>query len=96
MTATDILTSLRGTLPVVGTHRAWINLLIIAEAGEQGITRADLSQRTHNAPSRKTMARWEAAGLITSSRSRTRGCPVTSYRITIKGLALLRLRHPRS
>lgn len=95
MTATDILTSLRGTLPVVGTHRAWINLLIIAEAGDQGITRADLSQRTHGAPHRKTLLRWEAAGLISSTRSPTRGCPVTRYQIQPKGLRLLRLPHPR-
>jgi ATP-dependent Zn protease len=91
MTATDILRSLRGALPALSTHRNWIQMLLIAEAGDQGITKADLSQATHVPPHPRTIRRWHAAGLIVVDRTSTRGRPVTRYRILPKGLRLLRL-----
>lgn len=95
MTATDILVHWRAVEPALRTHKSWVTLLLIAEAGAPGIGRATLAKKGHLLGS-PTARKWIAAGLIESEQlpptGRGGNDPVL-FRITAKGLRFLRVTH---
>lgn len=97
MTAADILTSWRAVQPALRRFMSWVTLLTIAEAGEQGISRADLTRRAFGNRGKldsRTERKWQVAGLVTIEmvdRPRPGGPKTTLITITPKGLKFLRL-----
>lgn len=96
MTSHDVLKSWESTKAVFGSKvGTWLALHRICDAGAQGMTVAELLQRSCT-PARSTLDRWRAAGLIT----RTRGCSATNrhtvtYHATAKAYQLLRVEAPQ-
>jgi hypothetical protein len=81
--------------PVLGMPRAWLVLLRIAAAGATGITISDLRKQTNavQKDGRKTLRRWEKAGLLTATGPENghHAAQKCILHITPKGLRLLRL-----
>lgn len=77
MTASDILNQWRAVAPVMGHHpKSWLTLLALCEA-EAGLARYELHMKLRQANSssqaRRTLQRWEKAGLLTTAPTAARG-----------------------
>lgn len=95
MTASQILNHWRA---VSGVFRqkpiSWLALLRIAEAGEQGISRTELSRSKPCLRCKRSIKLWHEAGLITitpGAASPRGDNPSHIVRITPKGMWLLRI-----
>lgn len=76
MTASAILKRYRLIAPVIRGHAsAWIVMLTICEAGEEGIDHADLGRLMRGKPMAlaPTLRRWKEAGILVSGEAPARG-----------------------
>ena len=87
MKPTDIIQSWETCAPVLQKPSAWVLLMRIAAAGDEGIRLTGASLKLTNGVDHRTMTRWERAGLIQIEQPE-RGGIKRGY-IQAKGLRLL-------
>ena len=86
--AKDMIKSWGACCPVLQKPSAWVTLLRIAAAGEEGIRLTGKALHLASGVDHRTMDKWERAGLIRIKRPEE---GIKTGYIEAKGLRLLRL-----
>lgn len=76
MKAADVLTIYRKAAPALGYRaNAWITLLTLCEAGDEGLTKANFMHHyaVRGDGADTALRRWERAGLLTLKQRRAKG-----------------------